>query len=189
MALIHESDPEVRRTFSRSVLVSALCGAIALMTRFARGGVFGYDTPLYRMAATDVSVGFEHFAAGAVVSWAVLWMVLVMLTSSYWFPHRRSIAPAELRRATVQAAVAAAIIYAIGILGHEFGQAWIHVYGRPPRGYVQWWQVAAGWSGILAFAAIVRSCLGKWRIAANQRTDLPRDDNAANEFVDQRTMI
>ena len=136
--------------------------------------------PVYAFASTSISVGFEHLAAGlamplgfyiALLSFAtflkeaaeknflVCHVALIWeIGPVKWIRRDRS----GFQRRLVQVSCFG---YAIRILEHEFGQAFISVYGQQPRGYLQYWQVLVGVFGIGCFYLLMS------QIRPTQRTE------------------
>lgn len=150
---------EVLRTCILGSIIFVSLGIPALVTRAARSGMWPDFQLLSAIASSDTVVGLEHFAAGAGVPAGIFSLFLAFILVCDRIPGRRDMPPFALIAMVLLIGIGAGVAYGFHIVEHEFGQASVGVYGGPPRGAIQWWQVAIGWIGIAIFWV---SMLPRW---------------------------
>lgn len=141
----------VRRTWALCVFAFLCLGTPAIVMRAARSGEYPQLKALRSLASTDATVGLEHFAAGIGVPAGILAVFLILYLACDRVPARREMSPRMIAFIVLLIGVAAGVAYGFHIWEHESEQAFRSVYGGPPRGTIQWWQVMLGWSGIITF--------------------------------------
>lgn len=137
------------KTARAPFLAFFVLGLVGLALRAARFGVEALS-PLYLLANTDFSVAIEHLFAGFGMPGAFFSLLLLLV----WTAERTGRKPLSVREANfaiILVATVASVLYVYFMCTHELKQAYVSVYGKAPREYVQYWQIASGIAGVAMF--------------------------------------